>query len=518
MRRPAPAEAAELRHYLTEIDYTEDRVLEVLGSLEVPTGRDPARPDLLRRTATPGAWNAIARLFFLGIPIAEDHWSSLPSGIRERLEDLELVTVDGPARPACVLHPFRDLWIAADRYPGDDETPREDHVLTAGPVARHLSYFTATEFLRGMPRRPRILDLCAGGGVHAIRLAGLGGEVVGTDLNPRAIEFARFNAAMNGQDDVEFRVGDGLAPVEGESFDLIVCNPPFVLTPTADLVSCNNPGDLDRFCEGLVRSVPAILRRGGRFQMIFEWAEIEGEGWQDRLPLWVDGSGCDAWFFHANQESPESYAGHRIPEQAALREFGDRDVATAAWARYYDEHHVRAIHGGFVLLRKRTGLNWIRFREIAGTLTPGAAAEVERSLSHFDRLDAQGNAAGRVHDEASDLHGPGDAGWLSVRLRLRDGIEREEKSESAAGRWQRSITRLHCGAGMPQSVHVQPTMADLLGCFDGERTVSHAIGQFATSAGLDRDQVETECLRIVRHFLETGWLEFSEPAPTAGRE
>lgn len=45
---------------------------------------------------------------------------------------------------------------------------------------------------------------------------------MGTDINPRAITLARLNAAINGIRNVEFRLGDGFAPVAGETLDLIV--------------------------------------------------------------------------------------------------------------------------------------------------------------------------------------------------------------------------------------------------------------------------------------------------------
>ena len=70
-----------------------------------------------------------------------------------------------------------------------------------------------------------------GCGIQALLAAKHSERVVATDVNPRALAFAAFNAALNGIDKIEFRLGDGFAPVEGESFDLIVSNPPYVISP-----------------------------------------------------------------------------------------------------------------------------------------------------------------------------------------------------------------------------------------------------------------------------------------------
>ena len=56
-------------------------------------------------------------------------------------------------------------------------------------------------------------------------------RVIGTDINPRAVALSRINAALNGIGNVEFREGDMFAPVAGETFDLIISQPPFVSTP-----------------------------------------------------------------------------------------------------------------------------------------------------------------------------------------------------------------------------------------------------------------------------------------------
>ena len=87
-----------------------------------------------------------------------------------------------------------------------------------------------------------ILDVGTGSGILAITAAQLGAKrIVATDLEPRALEVARRNAALNGVgDQIEWRCGDLLKPVAHEQFDLIISNPPCMPCPQA--ARFPNPG------------------------------------------------------------------------------------------------------------------------------------------------------------------------------------------------------------------------------------------------------------------------------------
>ncbi len=75
----------------------------------------------------------------------------------------------------------------------------------------------------------RVLDLgCGWGSVGvAAAKAAARGRVVLTDVNRRAARLARANLARNGILHAEVRVGEGFAPVAGETFDVIATNPPY---------------------------------------------------------------------------------------------------------------------------------------------------------------------------------------------------------------------------------------------------------------------------------------------------
>lgn len=75
----------------------------------------------------------------------------------------------------------------------------------------------------------RILDLGTGSGCLAIAVAKQlpQAQVTAVDVSAAALDVARKNAARHGVP-VRFLQGDWFAPLEGERFDLILANPPYV--------------------------------------------------------------------------------------------------------------------------------------------------------------------------------------------------------------------------------------------------------------------------------------------------
>jgi methylase of polypeptide subunit release factors len=116
-----------------------------------------------------------------------------------------------------------ELLIASD-HAGAAEM-HADHVPGVHRPSVALAHLT----VRG--EGERALDLCTGNGIQALLLAAHAERVVATDVNVRALAYATFNAALNGADNIETRPGSFFEPVEGEEFDLIVANPPYVVSP-----------------------------------------------------------------------------------------------------------------------------------------------------------------------------------------------------------------------------------------------------------------------------------------------
>ena len=121
----------------------------------------------------------------------------------------------------------------------------------------------------------RVLDLGCGAGTVALLLARHAANVIASDINPRALTLARINAAVNGIPNVEFREGDGFAPLAGESFELIACQPPFVPRPPdagpAPYLFGGTRGD--EIALRVLSGVGAHLTPQGRAVMVAAWPE-----------------------------------------------------------------------------------------------------------------------------------------------------------------------------------------------------------------------------------------------------
>ncbi|MFC3342012.1 class I SAM-dependent methyltransferase [Paenibacillus abyssi] len=79
-----------------------------------------------------------------------------------------------------------------------------------------------------LPKAARILDVGCGYGPLGIVSAKLvpQGKVTMIDINERAVELARENAALNGVHNVEIIQSDLFEAVQGRKFDVIITNPP----------------------------------------------------------------------------------------------------------------------------------------------------------------------------------------------------------------------------------------------------------------------------------------------------
>ena len=82
----------------------------------------------------------------------------------------------------------------------------------------------------------RALDLCTGSGCIAIATAHYHPEwqVVGADINDDALSLATENKARLHADNLELRKSDLFKGLQGEVFDLIVTNPPYVTNDETD--------------------------------------------------------------------------------------------------------------------------------------------------------------------------------------------------------------------------------------------------------------------------------------------
>jgi SAM-dependent methyltransferase len=126
-------------------------------------------------------------------------------------------------------------------------------------------------------RFERALDLCTGSGIQALSLAGSAGEVVGGDINPRALRFARANAIANGITHATFVESDLFASIPGR-FDIVVANTPFLLLHEGSQARSGYGGHLGMEVElRLFEGLDARLTDGGIALVVASSAVVAGE-------------------------------------------------------------------------------------------------------------------------------------------------------------------------------------------------------------------------------------------------
>lgn len=141
------------------------------------------------------------------------------------------------------------------------------------------------ESLRLPPDLHRVFDLGCGYGPIGLTLAKLlpQATISMSDINERAVDLARQNAAVNGIHNVIIKVGEGFTPFPDRNFDLVVTNPPIragkqVIYPLIDEAwRALNPG-------GWVAAV--ILTRQGAKSLEQKMTEVFGN-----VAEWEKGGG-----------------------------------------------------------------------------------------------------------------------------------------------------------------------------------------------------------------------------------
>lgn len=219
-----------------------------------------------------------------------------------------------------------------------------DHVLGIGGASMSLAQAVIRTPVR------RALDLGTGCGIQALHLQSHAETIVATDTNPRALALAEVTALLNGAT-WDLRAGSLFEPVTGETFDLIVANPPFVVgAGKQDYIYRDSGIEGDGISRQLIEQVGTYLETGGIAQVLANWIVHDTDDWQRRIGQWVRGTGLDAWVVQRELADPITYVSLWVadagesPESAADR--------GAAWLDWFDREQIAGIGMGLVTLRK----------------------------------------------------------------------------------------------------------------------------------------------------------------------
>jgi SAM-dependent methyltransferase len=487
----APEKVARIREVLDHVGFSEAGILSTLDVPRWPTARQwrQSRPLYLYRTRDGGPLHTLMRLFLLREPVGLEALRRAVSPVEpEAWQEVGLLRLCGSEATAAVpLCCFGGLVAAAD-WP--ERAPDHWEVMDVGSTSRFLAQATI--------RRPaaRALDLGTGCGVQAFLAAEHSEQVVAVDANPRAVNRASFNARLNGRGRVACLEGNLFEPVRDQAFDLIVCNPPFVIGPGSDHLHTDSGLPLDAMCRAIARGAPPLLRPGGYCQLLGNWAYLRGVGLPERLGDWFEGSGCDVLVLHAEPQDAADYAAERIAEREedpgrAARRFDE-------WMAWFEREQVEAVGSGLITLRRSArGASRIGFERLPEVRGPFGES-IARAFERHDFLEEH----------------RGDESLLDARLRPAPELRWEQELALSPEGWSVEQSRLRLAEGLAVVGHAGLDVVEFVsGCGSG-RPLRELVGAPPAGTGGKVDPAVAARLRVVRRLVEVGYLE-PDRAPDA---
>ena len=491
---PAPDRSPRLREALLAAAFTADGLLDLLGAPAYAALARSETVPALRATRGDAPLDTLVRLFLLQRPVPyERARAALP--LAECIEDGWVVQEGDEVRATVDVRPYsgpedQDWFIVSDLGcavggAGGIGSHEEGVVLGVGGASTTLAGITV--------RKPvgSALDLGTGSGIQALHASQHATRVTATDLNPRALVFTRLTLALSGTTPADLREGSLFEPVGTDTYDLIVSNPPFVISPGARLTYRDGGMGGDDLCRTLVQQAGDRLNEGGYAHFLANWQHVEGEEWQDRLRSWVP-RGCDAWIVQRETQDITQYA------ELWLRDSGDHRTDPAQYAARYDawldEFEARKT--------KAVGFGWITLRKSQSAAeNPSIVIEewphpVEQPLgeaveAHFARQDYL-----RLHDDAALL---ADHFTLALEVMQEQvGLPGAEDPEHVVLRQNR---------GMRRATKVDSVGAGFAGVCDGTLPAGRILDAIAQLMNEDPVLLRDRTPQAIRLLVGEGFLE-----------
>jgi methylase of polypeptide subunit release factors len=489
-----PDVAARLRDALLGASFTADGLLELLGAPAYAALARSETVPALRATRGDTPLETLVRLFLLQQPVPHARVGDvLP--VEECLETGWLVRTGGGEVAATVdVRPYggpggEDWFIVSDLGcavggAGGIGTRDEGVVLGVGGASTTLAGITV--------RTPvsSALDLGTGSGIQALHAAQHATRVTATDVNPRALHITALTLALSGAPAAELLEGSLFEPVkDGETYDLIVSNPPFVISPGARLTYRDGGMGGDDLCRSLVQESGERLNEGGFAHFLANWQHVEGEDWQDRIRSWVP-RGCDAWVVQREVQDVTQYAELWLRDAGDHR--GDQAEYQARYDAWLDEFEARKV--------KAVGFGWITLRKTVAAVPSVTVEEwphpIEQPLgdtvlAHFARLDYL-----REHD---------DAALLDSHFRLVAEVVQEQVGLPGAEDPEHVVLRQN--RGMRRATRVDTVGAGFAGVCDGTLSAGRILDAIAQLMGEDPVVLRDRTPAQIRLLVEQGFLE-----------
>jgi methylase of polypeptide subunit release factors len=476
--------AERLGTTLRRAGYSEDAIHRLLGEDAYSSERSDTPAEERRLPDTSLA--TLVRLLFLQLPVsAEKAEGALGREGVEALEVTGLAQLGDRVVPRARILPIGKVLLASDGFSRDGDDPA-DYVATYTPTARVLDSLTPR------PRVDRALDVGTGSGIHALLAAQHARHVIATDVNPRAIAYTELNAALNGLHNVECRQGSLFDPVEGETFDLITCNAPYVVSPERRWVYRDSEFSEDEVSERVILASAEHLTAGGYAAMLVSWLAFDEDNPDERVLAWAEASGCESWILSTLNSDPLTHAAEWNSHLAgeALGEALDE------WSQYFESLGVELISEGAVVLHKRPdGKHTARVDELDEEDLDDAGDQILRAFESRAKLPELG----------------GNKGLLEARVGVASSLRLDRELEPSGGRAVDVDGSVELIEGTKHAVDASADVQEVVASLDSRMRLGEVIDTTADRLGLLDDEVATlheDALHVVRELLELGALRF----------
>ena len=360
-------------------------------------------------------------------------------------------------------------------------------------------------------------DIGTGCGIQAVMLARHAHRVIATDLSPRALDIARLTVGLAGLTDrVEFRTGSLYDPLP-EAVDLLVSNPPFVITPRGtDTGFRYRDGGLvgDAIIRSMVRGAPAHLRPGGLAVMLGNWerggdrtpptawldtdaeeTEARGAAENPAVTTTTEATTASAMVIERQRMRPAAYARTWIRDGGVLRASARWHADVDRWLQDFEDRGVDEVGFGWILLRRE---------EQTG---PGEKMAPSAPLRDLATIES----------------GPGSnpaglATFLETRLGLLEWLAQASDAELAATAYQLAadvtehrhlrpgaddptMITIEQGGGLAQTFQADAALAGFLGVCDGTLTLAQISAALAHLLGVEEDALTRQLVDQVRTLV-----------------
>lgn len=379
----------------------------------------------------------------------------------------------------------------------DDQCILSDHLSRGGEAAMGMGATTAKLIRASVPRGrvDRALDLGCGAGAVALALSRFSRHVVATDVSPRALALARLNAQMNGRENIELREGDLFEPVKGETFDLVVSQPPFLAKPDAVPGASALYGGArgDELPLRLLSGLPAHLANDGKAVLFIEWALLGDDPIEARVRGAL-GDDVDLLVLRSPDVGVDRHAAsYAAAKHATLGAEFDREAL--ALLEHFETLGVRALAETFLVVRARERSSGEPFTHVVPV---GAQGCIDITMDRVERLLA-----------ARDLVGDRER-LLAANVRFPDGTVLSEEQDGP-GADRPSIVR----ARFADAALIEPAILDknlliLLTCVHEADTVRAGVERFAEAYDVPFEHALDRALAAIEGALLAGLVEVAE--------